>query len=54
MKTAIKTIGANVVISKVAGGYVIERAINWSRRDQLIASAPTFDAALAIAQGAAA
>ena len=53
MKTAIKTIGANVVISKIAGGYVIERAINWSRRD-FIASAPTFDAALAIAQGAAA
>ena len=53
MKTAIKTIGANVVISKVAGGYVIERAINWARRD-FIASAPTFDAALAIAQGAAA
>ena len=53
MKTAIKTIGANVVISKVAGGYVIECAINWARRD-FIASAPTFDAALAIAQGAAA
>ena len=53
MKTAIKTIGANVVISKVAGGYVIERAIDWARRD-FIASAPTFDAALAIAQGAAA
>ena len=53
MKTAIKTIGANVVISKVAGGYVIERAIDWSRR-AFIASAPTFDAALAIAQGAAA
>ena len=51
MKTAIKTIGANVVISKVGGGYVIERAIDWARRD-FIASAPTFDAALAIAQGA--
>ena len=52
MKIAIKAIGANVIISKVAGGYVIERAINWARRD-FIASAPTFDAALAIAQGAA-
>lgn len=52
MKTAIKTIGANVVISKVDGGYVIERAIDWARRD-FIASAPTFDAALAIAQGVA-
>ena len=53
MKIAIKTIGANIVISKVGGDYVIERAIDWSRRD-FIASAPTFDAALAIAQGAAA
>ena len=53
MKIAIKTIGANIVISKVGGGYVVERAIDWARR-HFIASAPTFDAALAIAQGAAA
>ena len=53
MKIAIKTIGANVVISKVGGDYVVERAIDWARRD-FIASAPTFAAALAIAQGAAA
>ena len=53
MKIAIKTIGANVVISKIGGGYVVERAINWAHRD-FIASAPTFEAALAIAQGAAA
>ena len=52
MKIAIKTIGANVVISKVGGGYVVERAIDWARRD-FIASAPTFDAASAIAQGVA-
>ena len=52
MKTAIKTIGANIVISKVSGGYVVERAINWARRD-FIASATSFDAALAIAQGEA-
>lgn len=52
MKIAIKTIGANVVISKVGGGYVVERALDWARRD-FIASAPTFDAALAIAQGVA-
>ena len=51
MKTAIKTVGANVIISKVANGFIVERAVTYNRRD-LIATAGTLDAALAIAQGA--
>ena len=51
MKTAIKTIGLNVIISKVADGYVVERAVHWSRRD-VLATVGTYVEALAIAQGA--